>query len=328
MKSLALTKRRGDKETPTCVIRDKDRGVLYRFVMNVQKERQLYLMLLPMLAYFFVFQYLPLYGLQIAFKNFSPFKGIIGSPFVGFDNFILFFSSPYFQRNLVNTLLISVYGLIFSFPAPIILALLLNELKQKQFKATVQTISYMPHFVSAVVVAGIVTNFLSPTSGLVNILLEKVGVERINFLTRPEYFRTIYISMGLWKETGFSSIIYIAAISGINEELYEAARIDGAGKLRQLTSITLPSIMGTIVIMFIMRVGRILSVGFETIILLYNPSIYSTADVISTFVYRTGLQEGNYSYASAVDLFNSIVALILVMAANKLSRKFADSGLW
>ncbi len=314
-----LKRREGGKQ-----IRLELQGIASR----LSRDRFFYILLIPFIAWYIVFAYKPMYGLQIAFKDFSVYKGIADSPWIGFDHFINFFQGPYFWRTIKNTLAISFLSIVWGFPAPIILALLLNEVRNAFFKKTVQTLTYLPHFISIVVVAGIVTNFLAPSSGLVNILLEKLGMEKIYFLTVPEYFRTIFISMNIWKETGFAAILYIAALSGINQELYEAAVIDGANKFKQLWHVTLPGILPTIMIMLILRVGHILDVGYEAIILLYQPATYETADVISTYMYRSGIREGNYDLTTAVGLFNSAIGLLMVIVANKLSKKYTESGLW
>lgn len=295
---------------------------------RLSRDRFFYILLIPFIIWYVVFAYKPMYGLQIAFKDFSVFKGIAASPWVGFEHFIEFFHGPYFWRTIKNTLLISLYSIVWGFPAPIVLALLLNEVRNVMFKKTVQTLTYLPHFISVVVVAGIVTNFLAPSNGLINIMLDKLGMEKIYFLTVPEYFRTIFVSMNIWKETGFNAILYIAALSGINPELYEAAVIDGANKWKQIWNVTLPGILPTIMIMFILRIGHILDVGYEAIILLYQPATYETADVISTYMYRSGIREGNYDLTTAVGLFNSAIGLMLVIVANKLSKRFTESGLW
>ncbi|MFM9330556.1 ABC transporter permease [Paenibacillus mesotrionivorans] len=295
---------------------------------RLSRDRFFYMLLIPFMIWYIVFAYKPMYGLQIAFKDFSVFKGIAGSPWVGFEHFMTFFQGPYFLRTIKNTLLISFYSLAWGFPAPIVLALLLHEVRNAVFKKTVQTLTYLPHFISIVVVAGIVTNFLAPGNGLINIVLEKLGLEKIYFLTVPEYFRTIFVSMNIWKEAGFGAILYIAALSGINPELYEAAVIDGASKWKQMWNVTLPGILPTIMIMLILRIGHILDVGYEAIILLYQPATYETADVISTYMYRAGIKEGSYDLTTAVGLFNSAIGLLLVIIANKLSKKFTDSGLW
>ena len=285
------------------------------------------MLILPVL-FFLIFWMYPLYFLQIAFKDYKPFLGLGKSPWVGFEHFVTFFSSPYFGRTLKNTLMISVYGIIFKFPAAVILALLFNEVKNKIFVKVTQTIVYMPHFISAVVVAGMMITFLSPSSGFINHLIVKLGGDPVYFLAESKYFRTIYTIMGIWHNVGFSSIIFIAALQGIDQDLYEAAKIDGAGKMAQVRYVTIPGILPTIVIQLIISVGGILGVGYETIILLYQPSTYETADVISTYVYRSGLQEGNYSFATAVSIFNSVVAVLLVTIVNKISRKVNETSLW
>jgi putative aldouronate transport system permease protein len=292
------------------------------------QDRFLYMLLIPFLAWYVVFEYMPMYGLQVAFKDYKLFKGISGSEWVGFKHFHDLFGNPYFWRLLKNTFIISFYNLLFAFPAPIILALLLHEVKQGLFKRVVQTLTYLPHFISIVIIAGLVTNFLAPTNGLFNLVLDRLGFDKIYFLTKPEYFRTIFISSTIWKEVGFGSILYIAALSGINPELYEAAVIDGANKWKRMLHVTLPGIAPTIIIMLILKIGSLISVSSEYIILLYQPATYSTADVISTYVYRDGLQEGHYDFATAVGFFNSVVSLTLVFLANKVSQKVSETSLW
>jgi len=282
---------------------------------------------IPVLAYYIIFHYGPMYGVIIAFKNFTPARGILGSPWVGLQWFKDFFSSYYFGRLLRNTLLINIYSLIFSFPAPIILALLLNELRSQKFKKAVQTISYLPHFISLVVICGMIVNFTA-RDGIINDIIAFFGGERTTMLLRPELFRSIYVISGIWQSVGWSSIIFLAALSGIDVELYQAAVIDGANRWHQVWHVTLPGILPTIVILLIMRIGSLMSVGYEKIILLYNSSIYETADVISTFVYRKGLLEANYSYSSAVGLFNSVINFLLLIIANWVSRKVNETSLW
>lgn len=284
-------------------------------------------MALPVLAYYIIFHYGPMYGVIIAFKNFSPGRGILGSSWVGFQWFKDFFSSYYFGRLLRNTVLINVLNLIFSFPAPIILALLLNELRHERFKKTVQTVSYLPHFISLVVICGMIHDFTA-RDGIINDIVEWFGGERKTMLLEPGLFRPIYIISGIWQNVGWDSIIYLAALSGIDQELYEAAAIDGANRWKQTLHITLPGILPTIVILLIMRIGAMMNVGHEKIILLYNSNIYETADVISTFVYRKGLSQANYSYSAAVGLFNSIVNFVLIILANWFSRKATEISLW
>lgn len=295
---------------------------------RIWSDRQLYLMLVPFLLFYALFVYKPMWGLQIAFKDYNIFKGMSGSDWIGFENFATIFSNPYFFRTLRNTLLISLYSLIFSFPMPIILALLLNEVRKKPFKSAVQTCTYLPYFISTVVVAGMVTNFLAPSNGIVNIILDKLGMDKIYFLSKPEYFRTIFIVQGIWQNTGYSAIVYIAALGGIDMELYDAAKVDGCGRWKQMLHVTLPGLMPTIVTMFIIAVGNILNVGYEKIILLYQPATYETADVISTYVYRLGIEQADYGVSTAMGLFNSVVGFIFVFAANKLSNKINGTGLW
>ena len=295
---------------------------------NIKRSKFLYLMFLPVLIYYLVFHYLPMFGIIIAFKDYNALKGFQASPWVKFEHFKNFFSSMYFWRLIKNTFLISFYGLIFGFPAPIILALLLNEFRDGWFKKTTQTISYLPHFVSTVVIVGMYVNFLSPSTGLINNIIEKLGGERIYFLNDPKYFRTLYTIMGIWKGVGWGSIIYLAALTGIDMELYEACLIDGGGRLRQTWHITLPGIANTIIIMLIFRIGALLSVGYESIILMYTPAVYKTADVISSYVYRRGLVEADYSFSTAVGLFNSLIGFMLIFVSNQLARRYSETSLW
>jgi len=284
-------------------------------------------MLIPVIAYYIIFHYIPMYGVIIAFKNFNVRKGILGSDWVGLKHFKAFIGNYYFPTLIRNTVLLSVYGIIFGFPAPIIFALLLNEIENIKFKRLTQTITYMPHFLSLVVVCGMIVDFCS-LGGVFNIIREFLGLEQVNFLLDPKYYRTIHISSGIWQNLGWNSIIYIAALAGIDPELYAAARIDGAGRWKQTIHVTLPGIMPTIVILLILRMGSIMSVGHEKIILLYNPLTYETADVISTYVYRKGLLDSNYSYSSAVGLFNSVINYSLLLIMNAISKKVTEHGLW
>ena len=298
-----------------------------RLISNIKKYYGTYIMALPVVIYFIVFAYLPMYGVIIAFQNYSPMKGIWGSPFVGLMHFKDFFSSYYFLRLLANTLLISIYGLIFAFPSAIVLALLLNEVRNAIFKRAVQTITYMPYFISLVVIASIIIDFSLPT-GFLNDIRAFFGADRINLLGKSEYFRSIYVGSHIWQYVGFDSIIFLAAITGVDTQIYEAARIDGAGRLRQTWHVTLPSILPTVVILLILRIGSLMNVGFEKIILIYNPTTYDVADVISSFVYRKGIIEANYPYSTAVGLFNSVVNFTLLVIANRLSKKLTSSSLW
>lgn len=296
---------------------------------RIAANRSLYLMLLPTVLYFLIFEYKPMYGAIIAFKNFNPFVGIADSPWVGFANFTKFFESYYFWRLLKNTFLLSFYSLLFIFPASLGFALLLNELRLKKLKSFVQTVSYLPHFISLIVICGMIIDFTKP-GGIINSLLLGIGIiaEPIQFLILPEWFRTIYVGSGLWQSVGWNSIIYLAALSGINPSLYEAAVMDGAGRWKQLTHITLPGILPTVLILLILNVGTLLNVGWDKIILLYNPGTYVTADVISTFVYRRGVMQADYSFSAAVGLFNSVINFTLLVVANQISRKTTESSLW
>jgi putative aldouronate transport system permease protein len=284
-------------------------------------------MALPVVVYYILFHYIPMYGVIISFKKFTPAKGIAGSPWVGFKYFIEFFNAYYFVRLIRNTLLLSLYSLLWGFPAPVILALLMNELRSNTYKRVVQSLTYIPHFISVVVVSGLLLEF-SQLSGLFNDIAVWLGGERISYFQRPEYFRLLYISSGIWQEIGWGTIIYLSALSAIDPQIYEAATIDGANRWMKVIHITLPSIVPTIIILFIMRMGRMLTVGHEKIILLYNPTIYETADVISTFVYRKGLLEFSWSYSTAIGLFNSVINFALLIITNKVSAKVSETSLW
>ena len=297
-------------------------------VKNFKADYQLYIMLIPIVLFYILFAYKPMWGLQIAFKDFSIWKGISDSPWIGLQHFKDFFNNPYFGRLLKNTLAISGLSLLFGFPLPIILALLLNEIRSKKFKGFVQTCTYLPYFVSAVVVCGMVTNFLSPTTGIVNIILNKLGYESIYFLSKSGWFRPIFIIQALWCNTGYSSIVYLAALGGIDTQLYDAARVDGCNRWRQTIHVTLPGLLPTIVTIFIINVGNVLNVGYEKIILLYQPATYETADVISTYMYRLGIENNDYGLSTAVGLFNSVINFLFVVVANKISNKVNGMGLW
>jgi putative aldouronate transport system permease protein len=294
---------------------------------DLRRNINIYIIVLPVVLYYLVFHYFPMYGALIAFKNFRPSLGVWGSDWVGFKHFVEFFGSYYFFRLLKNTLLLSVYNLVFGFPAPIILALLLNELRVSWYKRLVQTITYIPHFISIVIISGIIVNFVKQ-DGIISLLTSKLSNYDGNLLLEPKYFRSIYVVSGIWQNVGWNSIIYLAALSGINFELYEAARIDGAGRWRQTWYITLPSLLPTIVILLILQIGNLMNIGFEKVMLLYNPRIYDTADVISTFVYRRGILEAQYSFSAAVGLFNSVINCMLVILANQFSKRMTENSLW
>ena len=290
------------------------------------------LMVLPGLLFFLVFKYLPMYGLIIAFKNYKGstggFFGIMNAEWVGLQNFITFFESVYFLRVLKNTLLISCYRIIFSFPAPIILALMINEIRGRRVKKAVQTITYMPYFLSWVVVAGLMNILLSPTSGPVNAVLNGFGIESVYFMGDSRYFRSMLVISEIWKNVGYGSIVYLAAISNVDQEQFEAARVDGANKLQQIWYITLPSIKGIIAIMLILSVGRILDDNFEQIFNMYSPAVYDVADVFETYIYRSGIVDGKFSYTAAVGLFKSLISLLLIMTTNKITKKMGEEGLF
>ncbi|WP_246302831.1 ABC transporter permease [Paenibacillus plantarum] len=294
------------------------------WIMCLRRDKLLYLMLIPFVVYYVLFYYLPFGGLRMAFMDYKPFLGMSGSHWVGFDKFREFFTGPYFWRIIRNTLSISGLNILFAFPVPIVLAILFNEIRSRRFRTAVQTISYMPHFISTVVIAGLVVNLLSPSTGIVNIVMQKLGIESVYFLTKPEYFQPIYVLQGIWASAGFSSIIYFSTLMSIDSSLYEAATIDGAGRWKQIKHVTLPGLLPTVGIMLLLQIGHIMQVGYEMIILLYQPITYETADVIGSFVYRVGLQNSDYSMSTAVGLFNGVISLILVMSANKLSKKISD----
>lgn len=298
-----------------------------KFKKDIIRNKYLYIMAIPVIIYYAIFCYGPMYGLIIAFKDFAPRNGILGSAWVGLKWFKEFFGSYYFSRIISNTLLISFYDILWGFPAPIILALMLNEIKNKFFKSTIQTVTYLPYFISLVVVCGILIDFTA-SKGILNDLVAVFGGERHNLLGDPNLFRTIYIGSGIWQGIGWGSIIYLAALSGIDPTLYEAGVVDGANRWKQLCHITIPGILPTIIILFILRMGSIMGVGFEKIILLYNPLTYSTADVISSFVYRKGILESSFSYSTAIGLFNSIINFIILILANKLSSITTETSLW
>ena len=294
-----------------------------RLKKDLRRNYIAYLLFVPVLAYYIVFCYKPMYGILIAFKDFNPTKGIVASPWAanyGFYHFITFFRSYYFGRLIRNTLFISVTTILVSFPAPIILALLLNEVRTKKYKTVIQTCSYLPHFISTVIICSMIRLFVSE-NGFITQMLAAVGVS-------DGKTSLLYVLSGLWQTIGWSAIIYTSALAGIDQELYEAARIDGAGRWKQTLHVTLPGIMPTIMMLLILRLGSLMSVGHEKIILLYNSEIYETSDVISTYVYRKGIIESNWSSGTAIGLFNTIINFTLVMVANRISRKTLDMGLW
>ncbi|WP_409342078.1 ABC transporter permease [Paenibacillus sp. MBLB4367] len=301
-------------------------------ILTMRRYSAFYLMAIPGLLYYFIFHYLPMAGVLIAFQDYSPLlgiKGVFTSPWVGLQHFETFFSSPYFIRILQNTVIISGLKLLFGFPAPVLLALLLNELRGRIVKRFVQTISYLPHFLSWVVVAGMMILLMSPSLGIANPILERLGFDgNANLLGSSGTFRTVLVASSVWKEIGWNSIIYLAAISGINPQLYEAAEMDGASRWKQVRHITIPSLRHVMSILFILQVGHLLDAGFEQVFLLYSPAVYAVGDIIDTYVYREGLIGLNYSFASAVGLFKSVIAMILILSANRLAKRLEAEGLW
>jgi putative aldouronate transport system permease protein len=293
-----------------------------------RRSKYLWLLFLPCLLYFAIFRYAPMFGLIITFKDYNVFKGIWASEWVGFKYYNLFFQNPDFFILIRNTFLLGVYKLVFGFPAPIILALSLNEVRKAPFKKFVQTVSYLPHFISNVIVASMVIMFLSPTSGLVNQLIELLGFQPVNFMVEPGMFRSIYVISEIWQNIGWETIIFLAALTAVDPQHYEAADMDGASRWGKLWHVTLPGILPAIVIVFLLNVGKVLEIGFEKVFLMYNPAIYETSDIISTYVYRVGLVQGNFSYASAIDLFMGVISLIFIYTANSVSRKVGETSLW
>ena len=298
-----------------------------KLVLNYRQNKLLYWMILPVLIYVFIFSYIPMFGLIMSFQDYSLTKGIWGSKWVGLKNFKDFFGGMYFGRTLGNTLILSGLDLLICFPAPILLALMLNEVGNMRFKRTIQTVSYMPHFISMVVVAGLIKEFCSSTGPLAQ-MAQLWGGEARNYLSDPANFRGIFTMSSVWQTIGFNSIVFLAALAGVDMQQYEAAKIDGANRLQQMWHVTLPGIAPTIIIMLILRCGSIMNVNFEKVLLLYSPSTYETADVISTYVYRVGIIKQKIGYSTAVGLFNSVASLILVLSSIWLSNKLTDSGLF
>lgn len=294
---------------------------------RIKKCKYLYIILIIPMLYYFFFHYMPMYGVLIAFKDYNIGKGVWGSTWVGLKHFRKFLTDTYFWKLVRNTLLLNIYGLLWGFPIPILLAIMLNEVKHSKFKRLIQTVSYLPHFISTVVVCGMVVNFLS-LDGILNQLLESLGFEKTQFLMYPQYFRTIYTASGIWQSCGWTSIIYLAALTGVDQEILEAAMIDGANRWQRIRHVTLPAITPTISIMLIMQLGKLMTLGYEKILLLYNGSTYETADIISTYVYRRGILSNDFSYATAVGLFQSVVGVILLVVANKVSKRLSETSLW
>ncbi|MCA0753520.1 ABC transporter permease subunit [Paenibacillus sp. N4] len=299
-----------------------------RLWLDIRRDRYLYLLALPGILYFIVFKYVPMWGVVIAFQDYSPYLGMLQSKWVGFEHFVRFFSNPDFMILFRNTMMISLLNLLFFFPLPIVLSLLLNEVTHHAFKRTIQSIVYLPHFLSWVIIVGITFLLLSQSSGIVNMILQWLGFSSYDFLTNKDTFWMLLTFQNIWKETGWGTIIILAAITAVDPQLYEAAKIDGASRLRQTWHITLPAIRNVIIVLLILRLGHIMDVGFEQIFLMMNGAVTDVADVFETYVYRNGIQNGQFSYSTAVGLFKSIIGLILVIAANKLAKKLGEEGVY
>ncbi|PZE19658.1 ABC transporter permease [Paenibacillus xerothermodurans] len=299
-----------------------------RLWFELKRDKYLYVLVLPGLIYFLVFKYLPMWGVMIAFQDYSPYLGVVGSKWVGFEHFVRFFSNPDFAILFRNTMMISMINLVFFFPLPILLSLLLNEVKQQVFKRVIQSIVYLPHFLSWVIIVGITFLLLSQSSGIVNVMLEKAGYSRYDFLTNKDTFWALLTLQNIWKETGWGTIIFLAAITAVDPQLYEAAKMDGANRLRQTWHITLPAIRNVILVLFILRLGHIMDVGFEQVFLMMNGAVAEVADVFETYVYRNGIQNGQFSYTTAVGLFKSVIGYALVIIANSLAKKFGEEGVY
>jgi putative aldouronate transport system permease protein len=303
------------------------KGKVNMVLTRLKRDKYLYLLAVPGILYFLIFKYIPIGGVIIAFQEYSPFKGFLHSKWVGFENFERFFRSSEFLRLLRNTTVISVLDLVF-FPAPIILALLLNEAKNSKFKRTIQSIVYLPHFFSWVIVAGITFLLFSQSGGIVNGVIHMMGYAKIPFLTSENYFWVMLTLQSIWKEAGWGTVIFLAAIAGIDPALYEAAKMDGANRFQQMKHITMPAIQNVVITLLILRMGHVLDVGFEQVYLMMNSAVTNVADVFETYVYRMGIQNGQFSFTTAVGLFKSVVGLILVIAANQLAKAFGKEGLY
>jgi putative aldouronate transport system permease protein len=295
---------------------------------TIRRDLFLYLLILPGILYFLIFKYIPMWGVLIAFQNYSPYLGFFQSEWVGWEHFERLFANTDFYRIFRNTMVINLLNLVFFFPLPIVLSLLLNEIRREWFKKTIQSIVYLPHFLSWVIIVGISFLMLSKTDGVLNHLLAFAGMQRMDFLTEPDYFWILLTLQSIWKEIGWGTVIFLAAIAGVDTQLYEAARMDGAGRLRQMWHVTLPAIRNVIIILLILRIGHIMDVGFEQIYLMMNGAVSEVAEVFDTYVYRVGVLQGEFSYSTAVGLFKSVVGLVLVIGANKLAKKFGEEGVY
>jgi putative aldouronate transport system permease protein len=308
----------------------KGSGLPYvrRMWKGIKRHWQLYLLIIAPMAYILIFKYIPMYGAQIAFRDYSVIKGFSGSHFVGLKHFQSFFQSPNFWLLIKNTLGISLYSLAVGFPAPIILALALNEIKSVKFKKTVQMVTFAPFFISTVVMVSMIIIFLSPRLGFVDYIVRGLGFESINFMGTPGHFKSIYVLSNVWQGIGYGAVIYLAALAGINPELYEAAKVDGASRFQKMLNVDIPGIAPAAIVLLILNVGQIMNVGFEKIYLMQNPLNVSTSEVISTYVYKMGLLGANFSFSSAVDLFNSVINLLLLITVNSIAKRISESSLW
>ena len=316
------------KSVPLGVVKMKvKKSVWERISIELKRNKYLYILSIPVIAYYLIFMYGPMFGLVIAFKQYNIGQGIWGSKWVGFQYFFEFVNGVYFTRTLFNTLIISLSDILFGFPVPILFALLLNELRNERFKKIVQTVSYLPHFISLVVICGMINDFFS-TNGIISQLIELLGGENMNYVASPKWFRPIFVGTNIWQSFGWNSIIYLAALTGVDAVLYEAATIDGAGRMRQLWHITIPGILPTIMVMLILRMGQVMLVGYEKIILLYSPSTYEVADVISSYVYKVGVINSRYGYSAAVGLFQSVINVFILLIANRISKKVSKTSLF
>ena len=312
---------------PAYAARPRAKKIL-RTARHIGRDYQLYLLFIPVLAYYVLFHYLPMYGLRIAFMDYSIIKGFSKSPYVGFAQFEKLFSSPYFLVSLKNTLVLSLYTLLAGLPFPILFALILNSIRDGRFKKVVQTVSYAPHFISTVVIVGMIKLFLSPTSGIFNTVIVALGGEAINFMAHPQMFPHIYVWSGIWQNLGWDAILYIAALGAVDPQLHEAAQLDGAGRFKRILYIDLPSILPTIMIILILKIGSVLSVGFEKVYLMQNNLNAAASETIATYTYKQGLEEARYSYSSATGLFNSVVNVVMLITFNALSKRMTESSLW
>ncbi|EFU39296.1 binding-protein-dependent transport systems inner membrane component [Paenibacillus vortex V453] len=306
----------------------KKRSRLERMKVIIAREKYLYVLALPGLLFFLIFKYFPIWGLALAFQNYSPYLGFWGSEWVGLKYFYDFFTNPDFLLLFRNTMAISLLNIMFFFPVPIVLSLLINEVRSMKFKKTIQTIIYLPHFLSWVIIAGICFIILGQSDGIINKIIVELGGQPIGFLTEPNYFWGLLTAQSIWKEAGWGTIIFLAALAGINQDLYEAAQIDGANRWKQMLNVTLPGIKSTIIVLLILRLGQVMEVGFEQVYLMMSSPVSHVADVFDTYVYRTGIQNGRFSYATVVGIFKSVVGLLLVVMANRLAKKFGEEGLY